>query len=122
MRYTPLASALLLAGAAALAHAGETAGDLPTNHQAALLTVTVEVIATGGHADTADQATQANEATTTPHAAYADTAGGGTAANLSVPDCPGSRPNPWQWQNVLNTSTGKLVCTRTQGGGNPNNP
>ncbi len=116
MRYTPLASALLLAGAAALAHAGETAGDLPTNHQAAMLTVTVEVIATGGHADTADQADQATQATTTPHATYADSAGSsGSASNLSAPDC----PTVGDWHYVVDSRTGQLRCER-DGGGNPN--
>ena len=118
MRYTPLASALLLAGAAALAHAGETAGDLPTNHQAALLAVTVEVIATGGHADTADQAAQATQADTTPHADYATTAGsshGGTADSLKTPDC----PTVGDWYYVVDSRTGQLRCER-DGGGNPN--
>ena len=110
MRYTHLASALLLAGAAVLAHAGETAGDLPTNHQAALLPVTVEVIATGGHADTADEAAQA---LTTPHADYADAAG--NATSTSVPTCPDLQ----NWEYHVSPTTGQVTCVRTTGG-NPN--
>ena len=116
MRYTSLTAALLLAAAAPFAVAGEQAGDLPANHQAALETVSVEVIATGGHADTADDAARAS---TTPHADYAVTAGSSgtatSATNVTAPEC----PSVGNWYYSVSSLTGQVECVR-DGGGNPN--
>ena len=111
MRFQSLAAAFLVV-VAPLAAAGEQAGDLPTNNQAVVPTVSVEVIATGGHADTADQAAQA---ATTPHADYAVSAGSagtaGSATNLSPPDC----PSVGNWYYTLDGNTGQLRCVRDGG-------
>ena len=120
MRFTSLASALLLAGVASLALAGEQAGDLPANYQAAtMVTPLVEVIATGGHADTADHATTADTAsrsTTSDHAEEAERVTG------DLGDCPPTNhPRPDWWAFRVNADTGAIECVRVDGGpGNPN--
>lgn len=104
--FTALAA---LAVVAPLALAGEQAGALPTNN--ALIDITAMTIRVE-----ADHALEADEATTTPHANYAETAGSatGSAGGLTRPSCPAepaSRGHCFRWVKEIDIFANPATCT-----------
>ncbi len=110
-----------LATLAALALAGpvgaqnQQAGKLPTNDQTAFVaSITMEVTATGGEADTLDPSDPYTlPKTKVPQAQHADTAG--SAGNVSPPGSCYRTQGAWTWEWQLDPQTGELVCVRTGG-------